>query len=281
MSASPRRSSKAAALLAALAAVFAIAGWTARGRRRAEEQRIAEAAARLRADGAGVLREVLDGLTDEVHRAAGLAPLRAALVEGLDVTRLRALLARAPWWTPFRTRMVLVVTADGRLLDSEPRSLELMDPFLVENARARPPAAGWVGAGGPFAAAAAPVADPDRGHPPTLLILGRPFDLPLAQAVAARLSATVLLTDTHRKLTFAGDEARRDALTASVGREGHPWRAGGDWVAVAVPLAPGRWVWALRAQPPPSPLATAWLAPILLALSAVSAGLAFRAFRQR
>jgi hypothetical protein len=242
-----RRSTWRAALLFGALAIGGTASWVGRAAQRAERQRVAGAADRLRADLDGALGAVLERLTDEARTAAGLAPLRAALAQPVDEAGLRQLLDRESWWAPFRTRLLVVVQPDGRMLASEPRALSITDPVLLEQVRAHPPAAGWAGAGGPFAAAAAPMPRMGPGAAP-LVILGRPFDLPLAQALAARLTATILLTDGKRKLMFAGNQSRRAALESIVGKEGQheasDRRAG--WVAVAAVVTPSRWVWALR-----------------------------------
>ena len=268
--------------IAAMAVVVGAGGAVALGSARAEHRRTAQEAARLRADGDQALHEVLDLLSYEVQRVALLTPLRAALSREVDAATFADLLNREPWWAPFRTRLLVVMPPDGRLLASEPRALSITDPFLLENARVHPPAAAWVGAGGPFAAAAVPVSSP-RGDQKgaTLLVLGLIVDLPFARALAARLSASVLLTDGHRRLLFGGDPRRREALEAAVGAEKQPWTVDRSAGLVAVPLAvvPSRWLWVLREIGSRRPFSAPWVGPMLLAVAVLAGGLAWALYR--
>jgi hypothetical protein len=262
-------------VLGALAVGCGIVAWTLSARRRAEDQRIVEAASRTRSDLEQGLQRVLQELTADVRRATALPPLRAALEHDVDTATLRDLLATEEWWAPFRDRLLVVVGPDGRLMDSGPRAQGLLDPALVAQARAQPPAAAWVGTDEIAAAAALPVRTGGRRKTAVhLVVLGRPLDRALVQPLADRLSMDLLLSDGGRGLLFVGKETHRQTLAGLTGAEGQGVRVDRlrRWVAAAVELRPGRWLWGSRELTGP-PILAIWLMPALLVVAALAGAL--------
>jgi hypothetical protein len=276
MGAVPRRRLWGLPLGLALLAVAAWLGASALAMgRRAQEYRVAQAAGQLGSSLDSALTEVLDAVQAEARRATGLAPLRAALEHEVDAATFRDLLVSEEWWAPLRERLVVVLSPDGRLVDSGPGAQALLDPALVAPARRRQPARGWVAAGEGAAvavAAAVPVTGAGRRADAVhVLVLGRPLDLPLLEPLARRLGLSLLVSDGRAAGLYAGEPEGKATLAALVGREGESLRLDplGRWLAVPVALRPGRWLWALRAQQEQVAWPT-WLAPGLLGLATVS-----------
>jgi hypothetical protein len=274
--------------LAALAVVAWIGAAGLAVRRNAENHHIGEAARQAQLDVEQALSDTLSAVTGEARLAAELRPLRAALDHQVDAATFRDLLVSEEWWAPFRERLVLVVGPDGQRVDSGGAAAGLADGELLARARTTQPAAGWVGSEPLIAAAAVPVRPSKRTDAQHVLVLGRPFDRAGLDALAARLSLGLVLSDGRSARLVAGHP--QGQLADLVGRERQGVRRDrfGRWVAVPLSLRasnpPGRWLWAVRDLSHQPAWAT-WLAPAGFAAAGLFTGAAaliwFRRRRRR
>ncbi len=205
------------------------------------------AVAATRARLGAALTERTRGLEAEVARAAQVPELRAALTDRVDGATIVDLFETEDWWTPYRARDAAII-AGGNLLavhgDKElpvPVGLSSRTPDSIASS-------GLLVGARPVVAAVVPIALTRRTEP-TSLMLATPFD---TAAFAREIGAPVALSDGHRVIAAAGDQAA--ALFATVpGQEvaGRHLTGEGGALAVAVPASASVWLWTLAAMPPP------------------------------
>jgi hypothetical protein len=236
-------------------ATMAARGLVASAQRSAEtapaklEARASEDRARLEATLASQTR----ALEADVAQAAVVPGLKAAMGDRVDGPTMLDLFETEDWWAPFRMRdaAVLVngqvVAARGEKNPPSPRGLSA--------ARSQPGVTSGILLGArPVLAAATPIALPARADATTLM-LTMPLDLP---GLAATVGRSVALSDGHRLLAATGDAAQKAALAGLPGKEvGGVVAEASGLLAVAVPVGPGVWMWALSSLPSPPPAASA------------------------
>jgi serine/threonine-protein kinase len=239
-----RRAATAILGLGALGAAASalLAGGTS-GSRQAEARRAAdEARNAVRVAVAASAHEV----AEEVAAAVTVPQFRAALSDRVDTFTLDDLFQTEDWWAPHRARALVLAGPQGVVMS---RNLPSAGPGPSELA-ARAAAARGVAAvarvgGDVYLAASAPVgiAEP----PGRVLVLGRAVDKALLDAWSAQTHAGLVLSDGHGQLR-AGGAPQPTRPGALVGHESEPvvMDAEEGWLATAVDLAPGLWLWAAR-----------------------------------
>jgi serine/threonine-protein kinase len=239
-----RRAATAILGLGALgaAAGAVLAGGTS-GARHAEARRAAdEARNAVRVAVAASAHEV----AEEVAAAVTVPQFRSALTDRVDTFTLDDLFQTEDWWAPHRARALVLTGPQGIFMS---RNLPSAGPGPADLA-ARAATARGVAAvarvnGDVYLAAAAPVgiAEP----PGRVLVLGRAVDTALLDAWSAQVHAGLSLSDGHGQLR-AGGAPQPTRPGALVGHESEPVVLDPEegWLATAVDLAPGVWLWVAR-----------------------------------
>jgi serine/threonine-protein kinase len=213
------------------------------GSRQAEARRAAdEVRNAVRVAVAATAHEV----AEEVAAAVTVPQFRAALTDRVDTFTLDDLFKTEDWWAPHRARALVIVAPQGVVMS---RNLPSAGPgpadLATRAATARGVAAIARVNGDVYLAASAPVgiAEP----PGRVLVLGRAIDEALLDAWSAQVHAGLVLGDGHGQLR-AGGAAQPGRGGALIGHEAEPFVLDADegWIAAAVDLAPGVWLWATR-----------------------------------
>jgi hypothetical protein len=268
----------AAALLLGAAAI----GAQQLDKMRGEQVRAAQAAAgeQARDQVVELLGQRLQQIQSRAESAGSLPELRAQ-VGVVDWYTLRDGFASEPWWLPVRrdaTIYGLSVESEG-LDNVEGVERDALGPQvsdLLQKAREKRSASGVRLVGGrPMLLAAAQIDKPGRKVAP-VLVLGKPLDDELVDALAGRIKGAVLLTDGKHEVAGSGAPSARAKLTQAMGSEAAaPGDAHRGYALVATLLAPGLWLWV---NPPPPEVAAnnasalLWAGAGLLALGALVFG---------
>jgi hypothetical protein len=179
---------------------------------------------------------------------ASLSPVRALVLERVDMATLQDAFGTELWWKAFRDEFTLHALIEGhrRFLftpDGESRPAEL-EPLLAA-AEERPLASGLLSAGGvPHLAAVAKVEVPfagTTGRP--LLLLARPLKSSELEQIARELDASLVLVDAQgAPLLSVGALAPKELPAPS--KENAPLVGPrGEWSMARVDVGPGLSLW--------------------------------------
>jgi hypothetical protein len=197
----------------------------------------------LEAAKAASLREI----EGEVATAAAIPQLRNALVQKMDAFTLEDLFSSEDWWTPLRSRALVVTSSTGVVLTRNAPEGGFAATALLAAAAEGKPASAVVRAGRTAVVAAATRVEDVAG---CALALGRAVDGHLLADWAERSHVALTLTDGRAALPAGGapGPARAEALA---GHEAEPVVVddGGAWVAAPIALGEGTWLWGARLLP--------------------------------
>jgi len=198
-------------------------------------------------------------LEPKATAAARLPEIVSALDLDADPHTFEDLLENEDWWAPYRAEFPLsgLVTANGALAMLGGSSADLSGAPAVRQAREAGVASGVAAIGGrAFIFGAARVPRGKRLASGAIVVVGKPLERPVLQAVADGAGSAVGLSDGKKLLASAGPDAAQTTLGSIVGREdraneagvvslddGHPGIAvpidRGLWLDAALPVMPG------------------------------------------
>ena len=195
-------------------------------------------------------RRILDRESGKVVSAAETAgripELAALLASSLDGAAFQETLAAAAWWGPFRGYGCAVLVGDDvkavwQLPGSGLSPADLVRAVSAPSTGASPGARVVSGPNGYVLGALAPIA----GAKGARLLLAEALDRRRVALLAARANAVMMLSDGRKNLGASVPDDSVPLLEGLVGRESSHVQVERhlQQVAVAVPWAPGLWLW--------------------------------------
>jgi hypothetical protein len=188
----------------------------------------------------------LRSVQDEVAAAAAIPQLEAALHNRVDAATIQDLFENEAWWEPYRGRAVMLTAPHGMLVTrNAPAAGLAADDMAARAVSGR--ASGRFAVTGDRAWLEAAIAVEQADVPRWSLLLARPIDGALAADWAKAARGELVVSDGRRALLGEG----APAAATLIGRESEPVVVdnGAGFVATPVTLAPGVWLWGVRALP--------------------------------